>query len=648
MAQQGLSEQAIELLQQITQPTTAVLQQLAQLQLRQQLWDDAITTFASLQQRKGKLTELQIDELYHSAADAGIAFKTELALELHCRLLASAPQHANGLRNLSILLRRIGAYDAAATFIQRYLAECPSCIHGWNTYGTILSDLGRHAEAVSAYHKVLTVDPSYPEANSNLACEYHFLAQIDLAFAYSSRAVALSPRHGGIWLDHLTYLRRVCAFDRLACVHWWVLFAELPPELISSSFLQALVMAEQPSEQHQLLGLINRWGDHQAAVASESPLPPPAQLPKDPSQPLGIGFVSADFRDHSIARFLWPLFEHLDRSRFSLFGYSTFQHQDRWRKRFDQSADAMRDVAHLSPLELCRAIRADEIHILFDLTGFTKGSRTSAFAWRAAHAQVSWLGFPGSTGLPQMDFLFLDRHLAPADPSLIREQPLLSPGTTVCFSQIDEVPITPTIPELVRGYLTFGTLNNSYKITPSTIRRWALVLNNLPTAQFLFVRREFQSFHLRANIRAEFGRHGISGDRIHFLNNRLACRHYLDCYNEIDITLDTYPVTGGTTTTDALWMGVPVVALEGPNVHQRVCSAILRHAGHPEWIATSDGEFLQIALDLASDQERRTALRQSLRSELKASPLCNTQQFAADFAHTMDLIAHRLSTPEPE
>ena len=235
-----------------------------------------------------------------------------------------------------------------------------------------------------------------------------------------------------------------------------------------------------------------------------------------------------------------------------------------------------------------------------------------------------------------MDYLFLDRHLAPKDPTLIREKALISAGTTVCFSQIDEVPITPEIPERIRGHLTLGTLNNSYKITRSTLGRWARILQKLPTAHFLFVRREFQSYWLRQNILAEFERHDIKQERIHFFNNRLARRHYLDCYNEIDFTLDTFPVTGGTTTTDALWMGVPVVGLEGPNVHQRVCSAILHHAGHPEWIAHSDDEFVQIALDLAADQEGRVALRQSLRDELKSSLLCNARQFANDFAAAME------------
>ena len=608
---------------------------MADLYLSRQAWNQAVDTFIQLERGSSADQRAQrVEQLLRAGANAANNGEHQQAIAFHCRLLALDPEHSLGLRNLAILLRRNGDLQAAQQFIQRYLHTKPDCPQGLNTYGTILTDLGQHDDAISAYQRAVLADPHNADAYSNLACEHHLKAQIDPAFVCSTRAIALAPQRELIWLDHLTHLRRACAFDRLEQVNWWPLLDQLPPELVSSAFLQVLVLAEQPAEQARLLRCISRWGDSQAKTIQTQP--PPADLPTDPQEPLRIGFISADFRDHSVARFIWPLFEHLDRSRFALYGYSTYRVQDSWRARFDQHATAMRDVAALSPQQLCRNIQADGIHILFDLTGFTKGSRTGAFAWRAAPVQISWLGFPGTSGLAQMDYLFLDRYLTPADPSLIREQPLISPGTTVCFSQIDEVPITPVIPELERGHLTLGTLNNSYKLTRSTIARWCRVLQALPNAQFLFVRREFQSYILRANLLAEFERNGISSERIHFFNNRLAGRHYLDCYNEIDFTLDTFPVTGGTTTTDALWMGVPVVGLEGPNVHQRVCSAILHHAGHSEWISRSDDEFVQIALDLAADQEKRIALRQSLRDKLKASLLCNTRQFATDFAATME------------
>ena len=596
-------------------------------------WHDAIKSFAVIEAEEHLSNPQLIDQLYHAAAAAAHKGENIQSAEIHCQLLALAPQHANGLRNFSIVLRRLQAFSAAEYFIRRYVQILPSCPHGQNTYGTILADQGRHDEAIEAFKKALSFAPDYPEAHSNLANEYHLQALIDLAFIHSSLALEKCPGNAGILLDHLTHLRRVCSFTRLEQVNWWKLLRSIPPSSISSSFLQLLVLAEADNDQHDLLDAIMRWGNYQTSLVDQQVS---MQLPSSRTLPLRLGFLSADFRDHSVARFIWPIFEHIDRKSFELFGYSTYRVSDQWRHRFDQCATVMRDVGALSPQELSKCIRDDQVHILFDLTGFTKGSRTGSFAWRAAPVQVGWLGFPGTSGLEQMDYLFLDRYLAPKNPNLIREKLLISRGTTVCFSQIDEVPIAQDVPELVRGHLTLGTLNNPYKYTRSTIKCWARVLQALPTAHFLFVRREFQSYWLRENLINEFAAYGIDRTRIHFFNNRLAGRHYLDCYNEIDFTLDSFPVTGGTTTTDALWMGVPVVCLEGPNVHQRVCSAILHHAGHPEWIARSHDEFLQIALDLAADQPRRLTLRQSLREELKASLLCDTRQFALDFAATMD------------
>lgn len=619
-----------------TQVDPDSLNQLASYLLRSEDWDAAIVTLGLIEQRLGLPRAARIDRLFHAAAQAALSHDYIRSAELHCRLLALYPKHQNGLRNFAIVLRRLRAYSAAERYILNYIEIFPECIHGLNTYGTILADLGRNREAIEIYKRILAIDPDYPDANSNLANEYHLLSQIDLSFIYSSRALCLSASNSLILLDHLTQLRRVCAFDQLEKVDWWQLLEEINPNVIDSSFLQVLTLAESSDDQRRFLGVVRRWGKQQASVASRQTLPLGSVPISDRfNNSIRIGFVSADFRDHSVARFIWPLFEHLNREEFSLYCYSTYRVQDSWRKRFEQHSSAMRDVSALSPLAMKKVISKDNIDILFDLTGFTKGSRTSFFAWRAANIQISWLGFPGTSGIDEIDYLFLDRYLVPEDLSLIQEQPLITPGTTVCFSNLDEIPLTPVIPEIVRGHLTLGTLNNSYKITRATISRWAKVLLELPRAHFLFVRREFQSYYLRINIIDEFAKHGIESDRIHFYNNRLDGRHYLDCYNEIDFTLDTYPVTGGTTTTDSLWMGVPVVALEGPNVHQRVCSAILQHAGHPEWIAKTDEEFIDIALGLAMDQDKRVHLRHSLRTDLKKSPLYNTKQFADDFGRTM-------------
>lgn len=618
------------------QNSTEDLEKIALQSVHEGNWEKAISTYASLSKLSQRFSSEEVKRLFRQAATAGNQNKDILSLSLHCQLLAVAPNHADGMRNMSLILRRSGYYNDAILFINKCLKIQPNSVANLNTYGTILANLGRNEDAIEAFRKALAIDPKASNVNSNLANEYHLKALIDLAYIHSSRAIDADSSRAPLWLDHLTHLRRVCEYDSIEKINWWNIINEIPASFIWSAFLQMLTLSESDDDQLRLRSAIESWGNEKHKRAIEQPLEKLVPPRLKESDPLRIGFVSADFKDHSVARFIWPLFKHLDRDQFSLFCYSTYPRSDAWRERFKKSATAFRDVGDLSPQELCRTVRSDGIHVLFDLTGFTNGSRTGSLAWRAAPAQVSWLGFPGTSGLPEMDYLFLDQYLKPSKPALITEKPLLSSGTTVCFSEIDAVPITPIIPELKRGSLTIGTLNNSYKLTRNTIKRWASILRELPDAKFLFVRREFQSYLLRQNVLREFENNGVESQRIHFYNNRLEQRHYLDCYNEIDMSLDTFPVTGGTTTTDALWMGVPVIGLEGSNIHQRVCSAILHHAGHPEWIAKNDQEFMQIALDVASNQELRIKLRQTLRTEIQKSPLCDSVKFASDFSECMN------------
>ena len=619
------------------------IHELAEQYVKQREWEKAINAFSSLRPASKKELEYLIAQSLQEGVKAAEILDDKKALEWHCKLLGLDNYHATGLRNFALLLKRNGQYSDAYKYVMRGLELEPDCPDALNTLGTILADMGKHTEAINALTKSLKLNPNASNANNNLANQYHLNAQIDKAFIHSSRAIFYDSMRPALWIDHLTHLRRVCDFDRIEQVDWWEVLNAMPASWTSTSFLQVLTLGEREDQQRLLRTTIERWGDAQLQQADEHPIEKFEKPALSTNEPLRIGFISADFRDHSVARFIWPLFEHLDRNEFALYCYSTFDVKDDWRKGFESNSKCFRSVSSLSPQQLSEVIRSDGIHVLFELSGFTNGSRTGALAWRTAPVQVSWLGFPGTSGLKTIDYLFLDKYLTPSDPELIAEKPLLTRGTTVCFPEIAPIPITSIIPEKKRGFLTFGSLNNTYKMTRNTIQRWATILNEIPESQFLLVRREFESHLLRENILKEFERVGIYRGRIHFYNNRLDNRHYLDCYNEIDITLDTYPVTGGTTTTDALWMGVPVVALEGPNIHQRVCSAILRHAGHPEWIARNDDEFTQIALNLAHNQKLREDLRHSLRKEIKKSPLCDTKQFVKDFGDCMRAVRQSIS-----
>ena len=610
-----------------------LLESLAYCYAMQNRIDDSIRTYS-----RCKLRETDISRLFHSAARAARLGQISDSIALHCQLLANSPDHNHGLRNFSVVLRRRGDLGNAAKFASRLCQLMPESSDAWNTHGTIQSALGRHPEAITAFKKALSLKPDNALAASNMAYEYHYNADIDNATLYASKAAYADPANHGIWLDYYTHLRRSCSLDTISKIDWWNTTFNVSADLTSGSFLMLLVLADTNEGNQRFLECVKRWArsKEQEFDVSEKTTSNSAGRVKKRTF-LRIGFVSGDFRDHSVARFIWPLFEYLDRDKFQLYCYSSLEVEDSWRERFKKKADSFCEIGHLSVPSTSSLIQRDEVDILFDLTGFTKGSRTELFSLRSAPMQVSWLGFPGSSGLKNMDYIFLDRHLTPYNKGLITERPLVTEGTTVCFTDLDEIPITPLIPQDIRGFLTLGSLNNTYKINAQTLDMWSRVMEGLPDSRFLFVRREFESFTLRKNILGEFEMRGIKGDRICFYNNRRENRHYLDTYNEIDMTLDTFPVTGGTTTTDALWMGVPVIGLEGENIHQRVSSSILHHAGHSEWVAKSPEELIDIGISLGRDIEKRRVLRQTLRGEVKNSTLCMPKQFAMDFSRALEL-----------
>lgn len=562
--------------------------------------------------------------------DAAISFAQAIGCETN---------DTSAYRNLGIVLKRLGCMNDAKKIILTYLNVRPKCPLGLNTLATIDSSLGLNAEAIIHLKEAIKLDPNYAEAYCNLSNEYHLISDLDNAYGCSSKSISLNPNPIGMWADHFTQIRRVCDFDKAEAINWWKIFNKLTPEAITFSLLQLLVLTKTEAEAKKLMHLQLLIQEKYKSLSASSQY---IKRTVNPKERLRIGFISADFRSHSVARFIWPIFNAYDRNKYSYYCYSSYKQIDSWRARFEQASDAMRDIEGLSPQALQNLIQGDKIDILFDLTGYTKGSRTHCLAWRSAPIQISWLGFPGSAGIHTIDYLLVDKYLCPDDHSLLIEKPLIKPGSTVCFAGMDNIPTTKVLPEQKRGYITYGTLNNSYKLSRDIIRLWARVLNADPNSKFLFVRREFESFFLRSNILKEFESQGTDSRRIHFFNNRKAKRHYLDCYNEIDITLDTYPVTGGTTTVDSLWMGVPVICFEGKMVHQRVCSSILKHAGLDQWVCKSEQEYIHKAVELAKNRESRFTYRSELRNRLKHSALCDTDQFVRDFEQILEKLKAKL------
>jgi predicted O-linked N-acetylglucosamine transferase (SPINDLY family) len=366
------------------------------------------------------------------------------------------------------------------------------------------------------------------------------------------------------------------------------------------------------------------WGRH---------CPHSAMLHKRPSdnegRPLRIGYLSPDFCSHPVAFFIEPLLARHDRSSFEVFCYSDVAHPDGITTHFRRLVPAWRDIRHLSDDELARRIHADRIDILVDVAGHTANNRLRVFACKPAPLQVTWLGYPNTTGLAAMDYRLTD---AWADPpgetehwhseTLIRLQ-----GGFLCYRPLEGVSVTAP-PCLTTRHVTFGSFNNLAKVTPEVIAVWSRLLRRVPTARLLLKTKPLRDKDTQEAVYEQFARYGVDRGRVDLIGWVEKMGDHMGLYGRVDIALDTFPYNGTTTTCEALWMGVPVVTLAGGTHAGRVGVSLLSRIGLSEFIAGTPDEYIELAVQLANDRERLDRLRNHLRGQVAASSLCDAESFA--------------------
>jgi protein O-GlcNAc transferase len=348
-----------------------------------------------------------------------------------------------------------------------------------------------------------------------------------------------------------------------------------------------------------------------------------------------VGYLSPDFWLHSVAHFMLPILSHHDRGAVEVFCYHTGRHEDAMTVRLRDCAEHWRDTAGLSDAELERTLRGDELDILVELTGHSDHHRLTMLARRVAPIQVTYLGYPNTTGVPAIDYRITD---ARADPPDIAEQFCVEklvrlPETFLCYAPPAVTVETTAAPVRRNGHITFASFNNFAKLSPVTIRLWSRILASLPDSRLLIKTRGLQDPGLRALLLQRFLDQGVDRDRIKLTPPILDQREHLQTYNEVDIALDPFPYHGTTTTLEALWMGVPVVTLEGDRHPARVGASILSCLGLDEFVAHSEDDYVQIATRLSGPSSPLDVLRRSLRSRLSESPLTDGARFTGHLEH---------------
>jgi predicted O-linked N-acetylglucosamine transferase (SPINDLY family) len=553
--------------------------------------------------------------------------RTDEAIACYRRSLELNPCRPQTHVNLGAALNALALHAEAEAACRRALELAPRSAPAHNNLGMALNAQRRFAEAEDSFREALALKPDYPEAHNNLGNALHELGRLQEAEECFRQGLAARPDDAealcnlGNVLHTQGRLRESAECCRKALA--------LKPHIAATRSNLLFVLSHDPACPPQdYLAEAKRFGREAARKAGE---PYAGWLCEPDPARLRVGFVSADLRNHPVGHFLEGVLAALDPAQVELYAYSSAEADDALTERIRPLFAGWRAIAGLDDGAAARLIRQDGIHVLFDLSGHTAGNRLETFARRPAPVQACWLGYFASTGLAEMDYLLADETGAPEDERRwFTEQVVLLPETRLCFTVPAEAPPVTPLPALSGGGVTFGCFQNLTKLDDGVLDLWAEILAGLPGARLRVQNRQLDDAGAAAALRERLARRGVTEERL-LLCGSMARAAYLAAYSEVDMVLDTFPYPGGTTTCEALWMGVPTLTLAGGSLLGRQGASLLTAAGLADWIAADAAEYKAKALARAADLPGLAALRQGLRAHVRASALFDAPRFARHF-----------------
>jgi protein O-GlcNAc transferase len=541
------------------------------------------------------------------------------------------PNDADTHNNLGNTLRDLGHLDNAVVSFHAAIKIKPDYAEAHNNLGIALQSMGRLDDAITSFRRTLEIEPNHVMAHSNLGNVLQDLGKIDDAILCYQQALQINPNQADIHTNLGNVLTNVGRFDEAIASYRRAL--TIKPDsanaqsnlLFACNYLPGQVAATLLDEARHFNNIVRR---HVRAYSDWSNIP-------DPGRCLRIGLVSGDLRNHPVGCFIESILCALasdSADRLEIIAYSSFSSADDMTERIRLHCDAWHSTMGLSDEDLAQQIRDDGIDILIDLSGHTAHNRLPMFAWKPAPVQVTWLGYFATTGVAAIDYLIADPWVLPVSEEVnFTETIWRLPETRLCFSPPHlEAPLAP-LPALANGYITFGCFNNLAKMNDEVVALWARILQATPESRLYLKAKALDTTAdaRHATIR-RFAAHGIGEARLILegFSSREGC---LTSYNKVDIALDPFPYTGGTTTVEALWMGVPVLTLTGNSFIARQGVGLLMNAGLADWVATDFDDYLERAIRHAGDLPRLATVRSVLRQRILSSPICDATRFAQHF-----------------
>ena len=548
----------------------------------------------------------------------------QVAENLYKEVLKINPNHFGSIFLLGTLSIKIKNFDRAIQLLNQAILIQPNHAQSHNNLGVVFGELGEVKKAISCYQKAISIQPDYADAHYNLGNVLDKLNKHQEAIICYEKVIQINPNYVAAHYNQGNALKELGEFKKAISCYQKAINSKHNYAPAYNNILFTLLYMEKTDSKYYL-SKIKEFRSSLKPINDDLLLK--YQFNIKPKK-LRIGFVSGDFREHPVGFFLLDTLNHLKNNDLELIAYSNSQIEDSLSIKLKSHFTIWHEIASQSNMDVINKIRKDGIHVLVDLSGHSEKNRLPIFINKPAPVQVSWVGYPGSTGIPEIDYLIGDPFVTPENMNgHFTEKIFRLPSMWVCFSEPDfDVRISDP-PVIKNGYVTFGSFNNLSKINDKVISLWSKILKSSPKSKIFLKTKQLDDSYLKEKIISKFKENGINLNSI-ILEGSSSRSKLLNSYNKVDIVLDPFPYSGGVTSLEAIWMGVPVLTKKGFRFVSHTTESINHNSGMSDWVANDENEYVKKAIKFSTDLELLTEINKNLRRPALKSPLFNSTLFA--------------------